>query len=102
MIEKVSGNLGNKDHVFEVVYLGEKEDVLPFSLNRITSDKIIKIGDLKEFEWSFDTSFVFEEDLIFDTAKTKKFIDGCKKFFETKKQSRFIELVELWEKLQRS
>lgn len=68
------------DRVFQTVHSGDTEDVLPCHFYDIDPEKVLRIGDLRDFEWELDTEFGIDADVLSNDALTSRLLEHVRAF----------------------
>lgn len=68
------------DRVFQVVHSGDTEDVLPCHFYDIDPEKVLRIGDLRDFEWDLDTEFGIDAEVLNNDASTTRLLEHVRAF----------------------
>ena len=98
-MQKITDKMGNQEKVLEIVYLGETKDVLTYNFDKIKSKKMIAIGNINDFDWNLPCNFYLNENVLFEQKKTEEFVDITAKYIHEKKKDSWIDIEELFERV---
>lgn len=96
-MRKIIHKLGEADRIMQIVYCGQSEDVLPCYASEIIPENILKIGDLNDFDWSLDSSYMIDSDQLVSSNSTGKIIECTKSYMQTHLDNPVVR--ELWQKI---
>lgn len=85
------------DVIFQIVYVGQDESVLPCHQFEIDPEKVLRVGNIDEFEWELDTDYGLEEDLIWNETMTDRLISYVNGYMSRRQNGPLIS--ELYEEL---
>lgn len=98
-MQEISDKMGNQEKILEIVYLGETKDVLTYNTDKIKSKKMIAIGNINDFDWNLPCNFYLNDNFLFEGKKTNEFIEVTTKYLEEKKKDSWIDIEELFERV---
>lgn len=96
-MKQLMGKLGQADRIFQLVYLGQTEEVLPCYVSEIDSEKILRIGDLNDFDWELESDYGIESEILLSEQSTQGFIDRVNQYMQ--KHSSMPIVGDLWAEL---
>lgn len=97
-MKQLMGKLGQADRIFQLVYVGQTEEVLPCYVSEIDSEKILRIGDLNDFDWELESDYGIESEMLLDEQRTKEFIEHVNQYMQ--KHSAMPVVGDLWAEIQ--
>lgn len=85
------------DRVFSTVHSGDTEDVLPCHFYDIDPEKVLRIGDIRDFDWELDSDYGIEGDWLGNDTATTRVIEHVKAYMAKHVYYPFVP--QLWEEL---
>lgn len=99
-VRSMMGRLGQADFIFQVVFLGQTEEVMPCYVSEIDPDRILRIGDLTDFDWELESEYGLDSEVLLDAKRTETLVEHVKSYMERHVNSPLVS--ELWEQLTRA